>query len=207
MELQNVSAYPCQWPVGWERTPKEQRKRSRYRVGFATSRDGIVSRLTLMGARDIVISSNVQLRRDGLPLASEKEPTDPGVAVYWVVSNEPFAVACDQWEKVRENMRAVCVALNAMSQLESSGASQITRRACLGFKALPAVIDFDWRAYLGRPGWEPASMADIAEAYRQRVRFCHPDLNGGIQEPMIALNRANDMAVAEFKKRSGIEAK
>ena len=32
---------------------------------------------------DLILSMNVDLRRDGLPYANYKEPIDPGVAVYF----------------------------------------------------------------------------------------------------------------------------
>lgn len=42
-----------------------------------------------LGARYPVVSSNVELRRDGLPLSGRPEPHDPGVAVYFQLAGRP----------------------------------------------------------------------------------------------------------------------
>jgi hypothetical protein len=52
----------------------------RFQVSFAVARDHLLNELRLMGARNLTISSNVPLRRDGLPYANQGTVEDAGVA-------------------------------------------------------------------------------------------------------------------------------
>lgn len=74
-------AYPLQWPEGWPRTPygaRETDARFRgptYGLTFGRARDQMLAELELLGAKNVVISSNLELRQDGLPYA---KPTKTG---------------------------------------------------------------------------------------------------------------------------------
>lgn len=45
------------------------------------------------------------------PHSKAKEPDDPGVAVYWTMDGQPQVMACDKWDLVRFNLRAVGLAM------------------------------------------------------------------------------------------------
>jgi hypothetical protein len=87
------TAYPLQWPPGRPRTASYSRERAKFDVTFARARDNIVREVELLvgggsrhwtsGSINLVISTNIALRRDGLPLAGQRAPDDPGVAVYF----------------------------------------------------------------------------------------------------------------------------
>lgn len=85
-----TTAYPLQWPAGRKRTERYQREHGKFDVSLARARDNIVSEVTLLcggrWAQDprIIISTNLNLRRDGLPLANQRQPDDVGVAVYFL---------------------------------------------------------------------------------------------------------------------------
>lgn len=144
--------------------------------------------------RHVVISSNVPLRRDGLPLASATEPQDPGVAVYferrvgeaWV----PFVVACDTYERVKANLRAVGLTVEALRSIARHGATEMLEQAFTGFAALPPATPADgppWWVVLGVPQHAPAD--EVREAYRRLALEHHPD-HGGDAERMVQINRA-----------------
>ena len=99
-----IQAYPLQWPSAWPRTDTPQR--SRFGVSFAVARDDLLSELELLGATDIVISANIELRRDGLPYANRPEPDDRGVAIYFVWHGRTQCIPVDRWDRVRDNVRA-----------------------------------------------------------------------------------------------------
>ena len=65
---------------------------------------GIVRELHLLGARNIVISTNIELRREGLPDAGRPAPADLGVAVYFTYNGSEQCIPCDKWRTIRENM-------------------------------------------------------------------------------------------------------
>jgi len=196
--MNDVDAYPLTWPIGWKRTDAHRRKNSPYKVSFARARDEVLHSLGLMGVRDynVIISSNVPLRRDGVPLANMREPDDPGVAVYWSDhKQERRVIACDKWRTVRENVRAVGLALEAMRMLERTGSSEILNRAFTGFAALPASTEAqeDWRGVL-KLNNVFVTADDVEERYRALAKEAHPD-KGGDHDAMVRLNRAREDAL------------
>lgn len=203
----DVNAYPCTWPVGWARTPTHRRRPSNYRTKFVKSRDDIVSQLKLLGAKEIIVSTNIPLRRDGLPLAATSEPEDPSVAVYWTERLGNKVIACDQWTKVRENMRAVGIAIGALRQIERTGATQVIERVFTGFAALPADTvpkKRQWREVFGygvASEWAPPTDLDFEEVrrrHRQLLLARHPDTSTGSREAFDELTLAFADAAKEF---------
>jgi hypothetical protein len=192
-----IEAYPLCWPDGWPRKESYQRMSSRYEVDFATARDHLANELRLARARDVVVSTNVPTRRDGLPYANMPQPVDPGVAVYWTAigkggKTEPRVIACDVWRTVRENLRAVGLAVEAIRSLERTGATEILERAYAGFARLPASSDH-W-AVLGLLRGTPRDAIDAR--YRSLARAHHPD-RGGDPAVMAAINAAYHRASSE----------
>lgn len=104
-----TEAYPLAWPAGRKRT--DYRERAKFDVTFARARDNIVGEVSRLAGRypdpQIVISTNIALRRDGLPLAGQRQPEDPGVAVYFLYKKRQMSFACDRWEKIEHNMQAI----------------------------------------------------------------------------------------------------
>lgn len=195
----NASGYPLDWPVGWKRT--EHRAPSRYQVTFARARDEVLNTLRLMGVPrlDVVISTNIPIKRDGFPYADSREPSDPGVAVYWVRRGKTQVIACDRWATVRANLRAVGYALEGLRTMERCGANHIVERAYLGFNALPADVPkhSHWRYVLGFPNGTPTE-AEIKAAYRELVKRAHPD-HGGTADRIVEVNDAYADAMNELK--------
>jgi hypothetical protein len=157
----------------------------------------VLHSLRLLGAQQAVISTNVPTRHDGLPYATYAEPKDPSCAVYWVHKGKPQVMACDCWRTVRENLRAIGLALEALRALERSGASQIFERAFIGFAALPASTKRPWRTVFGING-EHVTRELVDLQYRTRAKFVHPDVQGGSHEAMTELNAARDEAYKEL---------
>jgi len=192
-------AYPLEWPHGWPRTP--QRKHSRFEVERGRAAAELVHALELMGCKDIVISSNVQVRRDGLPLAGAPEPRDPGVAVYWVRNARPGCMACDLYRTTRENLRAVWQAVEAMRALKRSGATQVFEQAFGGLRALPANIrpQRHWRDVLGlvEAAGRKYTGHDATLSYRTQLLTKHPD-HGGSQDDFVELQAAYEQALREL---------
>lgn len=97
MKPEGVDAYPLAWPGGWPRT--KRRERSRFDGQFAKVRDEMLREIGLLGGRYVVLSTNVALRRDGLPYANQAEPADPAVAVYFERRGRQMVFACDKWDR------------------------------------------------------------------------------------------------------------
>lgn len=202
MPIDGVNAFPLCWPVGWPRTMNRQN--SPYDVtDFGRNRDLIRASLLKMAQRDdIVISTSIPLRDDGLPYAARRSPLDPGVAVYWMRGGKPQVIACDRWYRVGENARAIWYALESLRQLERCGASQVIERAYSGFLALPAAgRTKSWREVLGFEEAGAVSVQEIEARYRELAQIHHPDRGGGDTARMSEINLARDQALAEQRDR------
>lgn len=195
--LASIQAYPLQWPLGWQRTKPP--RRSPYKLPLERALQELTTELRLFRAKDFVVSCNVRPRLTGLPPGGAA-PSDPGVAVYWEdVKGRPRVMACDAWESVRGNVRAIAITINALRQIERSGASQLLERAFTGFAALPAdASPSAWRTVFGWPDGEPVTLETVSTRYRTLARIRHPDA-GGSHEDLIQLNRARDDAMRELR--------
>lgn len=202
-EALSGEAYPLYWPDGWPRTP--HRKYAPYQVNFLKAREDLANELRLLGASKVVISTNVPIRRDSLPLANYSEPRDPGVAVYWWENSSGGSriervIACDQWLRVKDNLRAAGLAISALRSLKRSGASQILDRAFVGLTALAASNPVrTWREVFGIHPTRPVTRADLDAMRRDLTLLRHPD-RGGSHEEMSELNRAYEVACAEVDR-------
>jgi len=144
-----MEAYPLTWPAGWKRLSSNvYRSRAAFKTSLTVARDELMNELKLIGASDIILSTNVALRRDGLPYAGMAQPSDPGVAVYFKTRRyanfqsivESKVIACDKWNKVEDNIQAVRLTVNAMRGMARWGCSEVLDRVFTGFAALPPPV-------------------------------------------------------------------
>lgn len=204
-----VDAYPLAWPPGWRRTPSSSRKRAKFNVKvrkkseysdnvYTTGQQLSIDQATMrvihalhtLGARqgNIIISSNLQLRNDGLPRSGQRNPDDPGVAVYWQRQGEhQRCMAVDRYDRVADNLAAIAATLDAMRAIERHGGATILDRAFTGFTALPAPEQ--WFEVLGVSSH--ANVEQINSAWRKLASENHPD-KGGDADQMARINRARD---------------
>jgi hypothetical protein len=187
-----TQAFPLHWPEGWARTAHP--KASRFDVSFVASRDGLLEQIRLLGARYPVISTNIELRRDGLPYANQPEPKDKGVAVYFEWKGTQRVFACDRWDKVKDNFRALEKTIEAMRGIERWGSSTMLERSFSAFVALPSNKDPHWSEVLGVS--RSATPDEINTAYRRKAKDAHSD-TGGSDAAMSRLNVARDAALKE----------
>lgn len=191
----SVEAYPLQWPDGWPRTKSPQR--SRFQVSLRVARDELVEEIRRLGGRSVVISTNLKVRLDGLPYATQRMPDDPGVAVYFTLKGRQQCIPCDRWSKVQDNLQAIRKTVEALRGLERWGAKHMVDAAFRGFEALPGTSEQDWWRVLGFDGPQ-ATRESIRDRYRELVRLRHPD-KGGSHEEMQRLNDAYAAALRSFE--------
>lgn len=209
-----AQAYPLQWPEGWPRTRDCDKQDSKYRFKksrgygngssfwtFAEARDALVTELERLGARNAVLSSNYELRLDGLPRGGARTPFDTGIAIYFVLKGKQMVMACDMHLRAEENMRSLALAIEAMRQLERHGGGTMMERAFTGFMALPAPgaakSARSWREVLGILPNAHVNAEVIGKFYREAARKAHPDA-GGSEAAMAELNAARDAALREI---------
>lgn len=145
-----------------------------------------------MGVRDwnVVISTNITLRRDGMPYSNQKEPTDTGAAVYFKVDDTPTVLACDKWNTVGDNLWAIAKHIEALRGQDRWGVGSL-KQAFAGYTALPQKTEDSWNEVLGV---EPnATMDEVKTAYRSKANIHHPD-KGGTTEDFSRIQRAYENA-------------
>lgn len=200
-----ISSFPLHWPAGWRRTAPFQRDRAKFgkadRGNYVRKRelsiaDGVrrvLDELGRMGVHrdDVVISTNVRTRLDGLPYSNAAQPDDPGAAVYWRKRNETRCMAIDRYDRVQDNLAAIAATLDAMRAIERHGGATILDRAFMGFQALPAPVS--WWQVLELPG-PNVTREQIEQAHRVLIMKYHPD-RGGDVEKAAEINRARDQGL------------
>lgn len=208
--------YPISWPTGWKRTPKHQRQRARFqatgkRVEQRRGTDGVLREVSIpikreltvadalkrlqdefdrLGATQALISSNVELRLDGLPRSGQSEPDDVGVAAYFKLKGKDRCLACDKWNRVADNIAAIAQHIDALRRIDRYGVGNI-EQAFAGYAALPAqaspwwtVLDFKER---------PTQWTTVVARFQTLAMRYHPD-RGGDPEVMAKINAARDAA-------------
>lgn len=210
-----INAYPLSWPTGWKRSTAREHGRFNKKVtqpgrSYASSADltiaealaRVLVELGRMGLSrdDVVISTNLILRLDGLPRSDQKAPADPGAAVYWEDRKGGHKVmAIDRYYRVADNIAAIAATLDAMRAIERHGGAAILERAFTGFVALPSPTERTWREVLELRG-TMVSEAGLKDAYRRAASAAHPDKQGGSNEAMSAVN----LAYAQAQKELGL---
>lgn len=215
-------SFPLSWPDGWKRTQSASRKRANFNrkeMQYSTNSAGqqsswqrskglsvadavqrLLGELERMGVKDwnVIISTNVPLRLDGLP-RSDKEPTDPGAAVYWKPNDKALmrCMAIDRYDRVADNLAAIAATLDAMRAIERHGGATILDRAFLGFAALPEKASSPWREVFGISTTAAATWPMVEERFRSLAQVHHPD-KGGDRDEFEKIVQARDAARIEL---------
>lgn len=194
--IASATAFPLQWPAGRARRPAYRREAAAFDTGMAAARDGAFNQVALLGARNVVLSSNVPLRQDGKPYASFPRIDDPAVALYFTYQGKEMCFACDRWTRVEDNIQAIRKTIEALRGIARWGTGDMLQAAFTGFAALPppivAGISKPWHEVLGVAS--TATRAEIEAAYKRLASQNHPD-KGGSTAAMTAINQARDEAL------------
>lgn len=201
------SAYPLAWPARQKRTDDWRRTRASFGSGkggegggkkpltLFQARSRLEHELDLLKARLPVLSTNVALRQDGAPYSNRRQSNDPGAAVYFQLRGKPIVLACDNYNRVEDNIAALAAHIEAMRMIERHGVGTVEQMFA-GFTALPAPLSVnDWREALD----DPATLAEAEATYRAKAFESHPDKSTGSHVAMSRLNAAIDEARRAMK--------
>lgn len=194
-------AFPLCWPAGFARTHHPEYARFKSSSGFGATRDNLLRELTRMGARDVILSTNIPVRNDGLPYAKYAEPRDSGVAVYFKQDGKDSVLACDKWKHVQHNVHALCLTVEAMRGLDRWGASEILARVFTGFAALPAPREAvrTWREVFRYQVTYTPTRTELDSDYRFLAKILHPDMAEGSADAFAELQSAYETGKAVVK--------
>ena len=194
MSEETTRAYPLYWPEGWPRTDGYKRKRARFDDrSVYQGRRVLNEEVRRFGGTELIVSTNLELRKsDGTPRSNQRQPSDPGVAIFFKRNKMDVALACDIYLTVEDNLWALCRTLDALRQIERDGSPALINRAFKGFMALPDPDAREW--------WEElnvlptASNEEIRRAYLDLAKKYHPD-HGGDAAMFERLKKAYDLAM------------
>lgn len=216
--MNSQTAFPLSWPPAWPRTAAHQRRTAPFfkvssRPGStpgssytqnvkrttAQGLDDLMREAKNLGAQQLVISTNVPLRNDGLPYSNARQLDDPGAAVYFKLKGRPASLACDKWNRVEDNLYAIAKHIEALRGQERWGVGSV-EQAFAGYMALPppgTSAGAAWWDVLGTAHDAPFDVVKLA--FREKSRVAHPD-NGGSHEAQVKINAAWDQARAAFNR-------
>ncbi len=204
-----TQAYPLAWPEGWPRTPSHRREYNQRlkRATFNSARLSLYDELRRLDAQNIVLSTNIPVRLDGMPYATMRPvDNDPGVAVYFSLRGKTMSMARDSFTEAAQNLRSLGMAIEHLRGLERHGGAQMIERAFAGFAQLPppdgqkTEKPVDWREEFGAlPDGLTCDelLAVLERRYRNKAKEAHADA-GGSDATMIRLNLAISQARNEL---------
>lgn len=171
--------FPLCWPEGVPRA--KRRQDARFKVADGKAIEDLYRAADLMRLSGVVLSTNVEPRLDGRPRANQAAPRDPGAVLYAIHAGAETVIACDRYNRVGANIRAIGLTLDALRSIKRWGSSEMLEGALRGFQALPGPTAGAER----RPDWwtvlsVPREVGrEILEPYcRTLLSAHHPDKGG-----------------------------
>lgn len=194
-----VKAWPLSWPHGRPRTSQWHRITGKFKTSFAVSMVELQNEVKRLGGRELIISTNLELRLDGYPKASARTPDDRGVSCYFKRNGKDMAFACDKYLKIEDNIHAITLTIGALRGIARWGTGDMMEAAFTGFTALPAPPSGRlWReVFRMEPGYR-VTLESAEAAYRGLAQAYHPDRPGGSADKMSELNAARDQMRREL---------
>lgn len=209
-----MSAEPTRYPLAWPAHRPRRKASARVRgqfgelvddssrkskpVSLATACARLEDQVGRLGGIYPLLSSNVELRMDGRPRADRGMPTDPGVCLYFHLKGAPYAMACDTYTEVAQNIAAIASHLEAMRRIERYGVATATE-TLQAFQALPPPP----REVPRTPWWEVFGVSPetldpevIQAIYRVKAR------QAGTEPALLELNLAREEALAAINARA-----
>jgi DnaJ-domain-containing protein 1 len=175
------------WPHGFERTaPTNRTRNNRYEATLRQSIDDLESELDRLGVDHWRLSTAArhQKRNPNYPYA-DANPDDPSVVVRWSMDGDQFAVACDAYSRLRDNVRTLYLYIREKRKMEQRPV--VTGESEFANARLPSGDDSEAVVAQEPPhevlGVSPdATPSEVREAFRRRVQTVHPDHGGDEQE-------------------------
>lgn len=195
------------WPPQYPRTPDPDRGRNRnYRVSLTAAFQKLETQLDRMGVDDFSYGFDAdQHKEDERPYANASVG-DPSFVCRFSIDGNQYAVGCDRYSKLRDNVRTVGLYLKEKRKMDdrpvATGTSEFANMALpgngdpvdesqQGFGATPLGNGQPERRpkpVLDEPAHEVLQVAEGADeqvveaAFRSRMKDVHPDHGGDADE-------------------------
>ncbi len=211
--MNEITRSPLCWPDNVARRAPHQRQRPNFQersLSQATSM--LLQEINRLNNRrwdfkdeSVIISTNLRLKLDGLPMGNQPEPADSGVAVYFTLVfarngnriERPVVRANDKWKRTADNLYAIAYDIELDRAKFRYGSSNI-EQSFRGYLAIPEKCG-------GGAWWEllgvktTAKAEEIRDAYRALMKKFHPDMPGGSTTSSMKLTEAYEQAMSQFR--------
>lgn len=175
------------WPAGWDRTPVSEREPNRdFQASLGSTTEDLATEMDRMDVDSWRASfGNQHAKQNSLPRYNAK-PDDPGFVLRWVDGEERYAVACDAYSRLRDNIRSVYLwvhetRLRAQRPVQTGDAEFAAARLPSGDSEEDVVVAREPPHEV--LGVEPdASDAEVQDAFREALKDAHPDAGGSREE-------------------------
>lgn len=191
----SAQAFPLHWPQEWPRTAN--RGKSQFKTTLEGAIKNVENGLKLFAndsgkkVENMLVSSNYQLMN--------RNPADPGVAVYFTWDGISTCIAVDRYARIEENLQAIYHCIEAERTKLRHGGLNLVRAAFRGYAALPPPSSGrHWSSVLDVA--VGASLDEIEAAFKKMAKKHHPDQNGGDSTRMAELNTA----IAQARKEKNV---
>lgn len=182
-----ICTSPLECPLGYKQT--ETRFKSKFSVSPDYAQNFLAAEVKRMKGTDLILSSNVPARNDGMMFANamSRSYANPGVSILFNYKGKHITMCCDQYLAVWENVYALAKGIEAMRAMERRGVSDFIERAMSGFTALPQKQEW-WGVS------KHANRDEVKAAYRALAKTTHPDA-GGSHDAFQRINDAYSIAL------------
>lgn len=182
------------WPAGWDRTPPAEREKNHsFEASLASTTDDLATEMGRMDVDDWRASiGNQHTKSNGLPLHNAN-PDDPGFVLRWTDDGDQFAVACDAYSRLRDNVRTVYLWVHE-TRMRSQRPVR-TGESEFAAARLPSGDEPVEATALPHEILEvspDASDAVVKAAYREKVKEAHPDQDSGSREAFERVQTAKE---------------
>ncbi|MCO8254514.1 J domain-containing protein [Haladaptatus sp. AB618] len=187
------------WPATFEQTnPTERTRNNRYEASLRTSIDDLEAELERVGVDDWRLSTAARHQKQNpkYPYA-DASPNDPSAVVRWTMDGDQYAVACDAYSRLRDNVRTLYLYLREKRKMEQRPV--VTGESEFANARLPPADESVVAA--PDPTDEPHEVLGVAPdapdavvqgAFRELVKEHHPD-HGGSKREFTRLMRAREV--------------
>lgn len=208
--MKEPSRFPLAWPKHKPRTKPGDRRSGQFStkvtgnhamIGLPMACDRVEAEVSRLGGTYPLISTNIEPRLDGRPKGGKAGPDDPGVCVYFQMKGKPYAMACDTYQSVEQNLAGIAAHLEAVRAIERYGVAT-TAETLQVFTALPPpapveVVE-DWWEVFGLMR-ERATEENVNIMYRAQAKSA-----AGNDRELKRLNLARDRALAELRTQKAL---
>lgn len=194
-----MGSHQIDWPTGWDRTPASERTRNnRFETSLRQSIDDLADELGRVGVDDWRLSTAAEHQKQNpkYPYA-DASPNDPGAVIRWSMDGGQYAVACDSYSRLRDNIRTLYLYIHEKRKMGDrpvkTGESEFANaRLPPADDVEESPTDHPDHVILGVP--HDADPSTVRDAFRRMVKTAHPD-NGGSEEEFRRVCEAKEAMV------------